>query len=184
MDPDAIRNELRHGESDALRRRRGIVILAAVGAIDFAIISLYQLGAIRHLPDPPGRIFDSDKVNASRKAYALGVPDGPVGLVLYGLTIVLAGAGGGERSGRRPIFDLLLGGAVAAGGALNYLYDMARRQARACPCCLVGAAAHFAMIPLALPNAVSAARSLLRRRRNGSAGAVGVRAPLGARRSA
>jgi len=52
MDPDAIRNELRHGESDALRRRRGIVILAAVGAIDFAIISLYQLGAIRHLPDP------------------------------------------------------------------------------------------------------------------------------------
>jgi uncharacterized membrane protein len=152
MDIEAIRHELRHGDSHSLRRRRRIAALAALGAVDFAIISLYQLGFIRHLPDPPGRIFDSDRVNSSRTAYALGVPDGPLGLGLYALTLILAGAGGTARSGRRRILDVLLGGAVAAGavGASKYLWDMVRHQERACPYCLVGAAVNFAMVPLAI----------------------------------
>jgi hypothetical protein len=75
---EAIRRELREGHSPSLRRRRRIGFLAALGAVDFAVISLYQIGAIRHLPEPPGHLFDSDKVNASRKAYALGVPDGTI----------------------------------------------------------------------------------------------------------
>jgi uncharacterized membrane protein len=186
MDPDAIRDELRDGESGSLRRRRGVALFAALGAIDFAVISLYQLGVIRHLPDPPGRIFDSDKVNASRTAYALGVPDGPLGLGLYALTLIFAGAGGSARSGRHPIFDVLLGGAVVAGvgGALHYLYDMVRHQRRACPYCLAGAATHFVMAPLALPGALAASRSLLRRRRAGPRARVGARAPFHAPHSA
>ena len=151
-DVRAIRDELRHGESPSLRRRRGIAALAALGAVDFAIITLYQLGALRHLPDPPGRVFDSDKVNASRSAYALGVPDGPLGLALYALTLILAGAGGTAKTGRPRIFSFLLGGTVTAGalGAAHYLYDMVRHQKRACPYCLVGAAVNFAMVPLAV----------------------------------
>lgn len=151
-DIQAIRDDLRDGRSPSLRRRRGISALAALGAVDFAIISLYQLGVIRHLPDPRWRVFDSDKVNASSKAYALGVPDGPLGLGLYALTLILAGAGGSRRTGRRRMFDILLGGAVAAGalGAAHYLYDMVWNQKRACPYCLVGAAVNFAMLPLAI----------------------------------
>jgi uncharacterized membrane protein len=162
MDVEAIRRELRHGESDSLRRRRWISLLSAVGAVDFAIISLYQMGIIRHLPDPPGAIFDSDKVNASRTAYALGVPDGPLGLGLYALTLILAGAGGDDRRRRHPVFDLLVGGAVAAGvvGAAHYVYDMIRHQQRACPYCLVGAATHVAMLPSAVANATAAIRRL------------------------
>jgi uncharacterized membrane protein len=165
MDVDAIRRELREGDSPSLRRRRWIGVLSALGAVDFAIISLYQLGVIRHLPDPPGRIFDSDKVNASRKAYSTGVPDGTLGLGLYALTLILAGAGGSARTGRHPLLDVALGGAVAAGvaAAVQYLYDMAMRQERACPYCLVGAAANFAMLALAVPGALAEGRSLLRR---------------------
>ena len=63
---EAIRRELRQGQSPSLGRRRWIGFLSAVGAVDFTVISLYQMGVIQHLPDPPGRIFDSDQVNASR----------------------------------------------------------------------------------------------------------------------
>lgn len=166
MQIETIRDELLHGDDPSLRRRRRIGILAAVGAVDFAVISLYQLGAVRHLPDLPWSIFDSDRVNASRKAYVFGVPDGTLGLSLYALTLVLAGAGGSRKSGRSPSFDLLLGGAVAVGviSAAQYLYDMIRPQKRACPYCLVGAAAHFAMVPLALPLAATSVRALRRAR--------------------
>jgi uncharacterized membrane protein len=164
MQIDTIRRELRHGTDPALERRRRIGLLAAAGAVDFALISLYQFGIVRHLPDPPGRIFDSDRVNASRKAYALGVPDGALGLGLYALTLILSTAGGSRASGRHPVFDVLLGGAVAAGviGAGQYLYDMVRNQARACPYCLTGAAAHFAMAPLVAPLVVQSVRELRR----------------------
>lgn len=151
MDIDAIRNELRLGSSPSLRRRRAIAALSAIGIVDFAVISLYQLGVIRHLPDPPGRIFDSDKVNGSRKAYLLGVPDGPLGALLYAATMTLAGAGGSRRTGRGRWLDWLLGGAALAGvaGAAQYLYDMIRNQERACPYCLTGAGLNGAIAALA-----------------------------------
>ena len=170
MDARTIRGELRYGDSRSLRRRRWISLLSALGAVDFAIISLYQLGVIRHLPDPPGRIFDSDHVNASDKAYALGIPDGTLGLGLYALTLILAGAGGDVRGGRSGIFDVLLGGAVIAGaaGAAHYLYDMIRNQRRACPYCLFGAATHFAMLPFAIPGARAAGASLAARGKRGA----------------
>jgi len=160
---DALRDELRTGESPSLQRRRWISLLCAVGAVDFAVISLYQVGVIRRLPDLPGDLFDSNQVNASRTAYAHRVPDGAIGLALYGLTLLLAAAGGSRQTGRRPIADLLLGGSVAAGalGAAQYLYDMAFRQARACPYCLVGAAVNFAMLPLAAREALAGIQDML-----------------------
>lgn len=163
MNIDAVRAELRYGRSRSLRRRRSIGFLAALGLADFAIISLYQMGVIRHLPDFPGKLFDSDKVNASRKAYAMGLPDGTTGAGLYALVLMLASARGSTSSGRHPIFDLLLGGVVAAGvvGASQYLYDMIRRQERVCPYCVTGAALNFAMVPLVAPELAGAARRLL-----------------------
>lgn len=176
-DAESIRNELRYGRSPELQRRRWISALCAVGVADFAIITLYQVGLIRHLPDPPGAIFDSDKVNGSRKAYAYGVPDGAIGLGLYALTTALAGFGGTSRTGRHPGWDLALGAAVIAGvgGAANYLQDMIRNQERACPYCLTGAALNVAMVPLVIPLVRESGRQLKRRHRgSASPSALGI----------
>ena len=107
-------------------------------------------------------MFDSDKVNASHKAYAMGLPDGTTGAALYALILMLASAGGSRRTGRHPIFELVLGGAVVAGvaGALQYLHDMIRHQERACPYCIAGAALNFAMVPFVAKEVAGAARAI------------------------
>jgi uncharacterized membrane protein len=152
----------RKGQGRSLVRRRRLAVLAAMGLVDFAAISLYQLGVIRHLPDPPGRLFDSDAVNASRKAFATGIPGGTLGALLHASELVLLAASGTRETGRSPILDLLLGGAVVAGAgaAAHYLYDMAANEKRACVYCLVAAATAFAMIPLATPEVRSGIRAL------------------------
>lgn len=162
MDIRAIRDELRSGHSPSLRRRRRIAALAALGLVDFAVISLYQIGAIRRLPDLPGRLVDSNQVNAAVEAYRMGAPDGPIAALLHAAEMVLASAGGSRRTGRHPAWDLLLAGAVAGGaaGALVYLRDMVFREAKACPYCLAGAAVSFAMVPLVIPEARDAWEAL------------------------
>lgn len=163
MNINAIRKQLRDGKSPSLTRKRKIALLSAIGLVDFSLISLYQLGVIRHLPDFPGKIFDSDKANGSHKAYAAGVPDGPISLVIYGLNIVLASAGGTKKSGRHPVFDVLLGGLITgtALGSIGYIYNMITEQEKACPYCILGATLNFAMVPYALPDAQRSLKKLL-----------------------
>jgi uncharacterized membrane protein len=152
MEAVAIRDEMREGKSESLSRKRKISLLSALGLVDFSLISLYQLGLIKKLPDLPGKIFDTNMVNASKKAYMMGVPDGPVTLVSYTLNILMAGAGGTEKTGRSKIFDVILAGSVMGGavGGVYYLNDMIRNQKKACIYCLIGAALNFAMLPLAI----------------------------------
>lgn len=114
--------------------------------MDFAAISLFQVGALRHLPDLPGRVFASDEVNGSAKAYPLGVPDGPLGAVMYAALLALVGAGGTRATGR-PAAASWLTAAVAGcgvGASLVYLVEMTRMR-KACPYCLVGAGLNFAI---------------------------------------
>ncbi len=59
--------------------------------------------------------WDSNGVNASPTAYALGVPDGPLRAIHYGVTLALAAVGGNRRTGRGRVWDVLLGGAVLGG---------------------------------------------------------------------
>jgi hypothetical protein len=48
-----------------------------LGSAVAQIVSLYQTGIIKKLPDPPIPIFDSDKVDASDYAYKrMNSPDG------------------------------------------------------------------------------------------------------------
>ena len=149
MNAAAIREELREGKSQSLTRRRRIALLSAVGAVNFSVLSLYQVGVIRKLPDFPGEIFDSNGVNASEEAYALGLSDAPLGLASYAANIILASTKGSARTGRSPGWDMLLGGAVlaGAGSALYYLYQMLFEQKKLCTYCLVGAAINLAMVP-------------------------------------
>ena len=124
--------------------RRKIAALSSLALIDFSAISLYQLGYIKSLPDLPGKIFDSNKVNASKDAVLLGLPDGVLSMGMYSLNLILAAAGA-KNGKKRSFYDYLLAGVVMgqAGGAAHYLYNMAFVQKKICPYCVVGAAINF-----------------------------------------
>jgi hypothetical protein len=66
------------------------VALSLIGMASMTAVTLYQMGLIRYVPDPPLRRFDSDRVNASDTAYQYGVPDG---------TLTLAGHATNRDSG-------------------------------------------------------------------------------------
>jgi uncharacterized membrane protein len=146
-----------------LDRRRKILCLSAIGLIDFSIISLYQTGVIKKLPDISLPIFDSNKVNAAESAYQFGVPDGPISATVYGLTMALASAGGSEKAGRKPLFDVLLGGAIAgnAAGALYYMYDMIFKQKKICLYCVTGAIVNIASAIIIAPAVLKGIKKLL-----------------------
>ncbi len=148
-DIDEVRDTLRYGKSKSLRRRRKITIMAILGMLDFAVITLYQSGILKHLPDLPFKPFDSDFVNGSETAYKMGVPDGATGASVYGTILVLALFGGKRGLLRSKLFDKLLFGAVAVNalGGLYYLYEMAFKQKRVCLYCLTGALLNFLMVP-------------------------------------
>lgn len=142
--------KIKQQSGEDVKNRKRIVLLSSVGMIDFVPISLYQLGLIRHLPDLPSKLFDSDYVNASKDAQVAGIPDGPVSLLMYAANLVLSG-NAIKRKNNSQLFDLLLAGNIvgqAAGGAY-YLYNMATKQKRICLYCVTGAILNFAaLIPL------------------------------------
>jgi uncharacterized membrane protein len=154
----AIRQELLTGTGEDLDKRRTITALSALGLVDFAIISLYQSGVIKRLPELPFNTFDSNKVNAAPEAYKMGAPDATVSAWVYASNMVLATAGGTEASGRKPVLDILLGSTIAgnAAGALYYLYDMIFKQKKICPYCVAGAAINIASAVIVAPLVLKA----------------------------
>ena len=145
----AVENVRRETDHNSRQLRR-IVLYSSIGLADFIPISLYQLGVIRHLPDPPGKIFASDKINGSKDAQIAGVPDGVVSLLMYSATIALAG-GALARIVKPELARILLGGVLIgqAAGAGYYLYNMATVQRKICPYCVAGALMNFlALVPL------------------------------------
>jgi len=138
---------MRAENSPKIQNRRKIAALAAVGLVDFSLISLFQLGYIKRMPDLPGKLFDSEKVNSSQDAVMLGVPDGVFSLCAYAGTLFLAAAASRPSKYSR-LFDILLSGVIisqAAGGAY-YLYNMATVQKKVCVYCVAGALINFAAV--------------------------------------
>ena len=108
-----LSRELRCGVDGFLAQRRAIVglSLAAIGVM--GLISLYQVGVVRHLPNPPLPGLDSDRVDASPEAYKrLATPDAVLGLGSFAMTMGLAEMGGKDRARRQPWIPLALGGKV------------------------------------------------------------------------
>lgn len=162
--PQQLRRELQDGETDDLRRRRAIIGLSLIGMASMAAVSLLQTGIVKHLPDPPLRSFDSDKVNASDTAYQLGVPDGTLSLASLAANVPLAAFGGAERAGHQPLVPLVAAGkaAVEAVVAGWYFYQMPAKEKKWCGYCIVGALANFGIFALTLPEAKKALTQLRR----------------------
>ena len=157
-----LREELQKGNSKGLRRRRAIIGLSLLGMGAMTAVSLLQTGIVKHLPDPPVDSFDSDKVNSSDTAYALGTPDGTLSLASLAANIPIAAFGGENRAEEQPLVPILAAGksvveAVAAGW---YFYQMPTKEKAWCGYCIVGAFANFGIAALSLPEALEALKTL------------------------
>lgn len=163
MTPEELSDELRNGSSDDLRRRRGIVGLSLVAVGSMAMISLYQMGIIRHLPEPPLPHLDADTVDASPEAYSrFATPDGILGIGSYALTMGLAAMAGKDRARTQPWIPLALAAKVAfdASQGIRLTVDQATKQKAFCFWCLLSAASTFATVPLVVPETRAALRQL------------------------
>jgi uncharacterized membrane protein len=159
MTPQQLREELQEGATHDLGRRRGIVVLSLIGMASMAAVTLYQMGVIRHLPDPPLLRFDSDRVNASDTAYQYGVPDGTLTLAGHATNAVMAAFGGIRRTAEQPWAPIAASGkaGVEAVIATKYLfYQMPVVEKKWCGYCVVDALMHIGTFALTLPEAARA----------------------------
>lgn len=157
-----LRRELQQSNDGDLNVRRAIIGLSLVGMGAMTAVSLFQTGIIKHLPDPPIKDFDSDKVNSSDTAYALGVPDGTLSLASLAANIPLASFGGQNRAEEMPLVPLAAAAkasveAVVAGW---YFYQMPAKEKKWCGYCIVGALANFGIAALSLVEARKAWKEL------------------------
>lgn len=164
--PRILSRQLRKGHGEGLSQRRKVFGLSLAAAGAMGLVSAYQMGLIRHLPEPPLPGFDADKVDASDEAYEwLSMPDGVIGLASYAGTAMLAAVGGSDRARRLPWLPLLLAGKVAADAsqAARLTKDQWTKHEAFCLWCLLAAGATAAAVPYAFAEARTALRHLLRR---------------------
>jgi uncharacterized membrane protein len=175
MEPQQLSQELRQGKNPHMSRRRAIIGLSMLGGSMGQLVTLYQTGIVSHLPDPPGQeIFDADRVDASNYAYnKFNSPDGPIMVANYAITAWLAAAGGLDRARRNPLLPIAMGVKLVLDGVTNV--ELAREEwsenKAFCEYCQVATVCSIASIVLAVPEVMTAVRTLLGRRdKNAEAG--------------
>lgn len=154
-----LSRELRRGRGRFLRRRRRATVLGLIATGAMGMVALYQMGLIRHLPEPPFPGLDADRVDASSQAYRLlGIPDAVIGLSSYTTTMGLAAMGGADRERRHPWIPLLFAAKATADvvQAARLTVSQWRRHRAFCSWCLLAAAATVATLPQAVPEARAA----------------------------
>ena len=91
----------------------------ALGAL--VPVALFQSHAMRRLPDPPGKVFASERITSSAAAHPLGIPDSYLGMASYGTTLALL-----LLAKRSPTAERLLG-AKLVGDAGLAAFNMVRQ---------------------------------------------------------
>jgi uncharacterized membrane protein len=159
---EQLSEQLRRGDDPRLTSRRRVGGLALLGAGSLGVVSAYQMGLLRHLPEPPGP-FNADKVDASGEAYVVGtVPDGPIGVLSYAATAVLATMGTVDRPDARPWLPLALAAKVAADALFGLFLtaEQASKHREYCSWCLVATLTSLVSVPLVVPEARQAWRRI------------------------
>ncbi len=125
-----------------------IALLCCGAALGSLIpVVLFQTKVLKKLPDPPGSIFDSERIVTSKDAFPFGIPDGLLGLGSYGATLLLLLAAGRTGGMRSPLVQtslkgkLLLDSSMAAWNTMKEI----RRFRRICSWCMGTALATGAM---------------------------------------
>ncbi len=160
--PQQLRRELQESNESDLNVRRAVIGLSLLGIGAMTAVTLFQTGVVKHLPDPPIDGFDSDKVNSSDTAYALGVPDGALSLASLAANIPLAAFGGENRAETMPLVPLAAAAKATIEAAVAgwYFYQMPTKEKAWCGYCIVGALANFGIAALTLTEAKRAWKSL------------------------
>lgn len=164
MEPQQLSKELREGTSSDLERRRWIMGLSMLGASMGQIVSLYQTGVLKELPDLPIPFVDSDRVDASNYAYSrLNTPDGPLMLINYGVTAWLTSTGGENRARENPLIPVAMGAKLLVDCIASA--ELAREEwsenKAFCEYFQVATLCSFASLALAVPEVMSAVRTLM-----------------------
>lgn len=171
--PQRLRRELQESKQSDLNLRRAVIGLSLLGIGAMTAVTLFQTGVVKHLPDPPIDGFDSDKVNSSDTAYALGVPDGSLSLASLAANIPLAAFGGENRAEEMPLVPLAAAAKATVEAAVAgwYFYQMPTKEKAWCGYCIVGALANWGIAGLTLIEAKRAWKAL---RKNQIAGIKSV----------
>ncbi len=163
---EVLSQELRLGSGQFLAQRRSIVGLSLLAVGSMGLITLYQMGIIRHLPEPPLPMLNADKVDASAEAYSrFSTPDGILGVGNYAITAGLAAMGGQDRAREQPWIPLALAVKVAfdTSQAIRLFFDQKRKYRAFCSWCLLSASTTLVTIPLVIPETYAALRQLFHR---------------------
>lgn len=161
--PRQLSHELREESDPDLNRRRWIVGLSLLGAAAGQVVTAFQMGLIKRLPDPPIPVFDSTKVDASDYAYKrLESPDAPTMIANYGVTAMLASAGGRDRAETHPWLPVALAAKTIGDLAVTVKLGAEEWQEnkKLCFYCQVATLASLASAALALPEAARAINNL------------------------
>ena len=164
MNPTQLSRELRTAQTPEMTRRRWIVGLSIVGTVAGQLVALYQVGVIKHLPDPPIPIFDSSRVDASDYAYKrYNTPDGLLMIITYGVTAALAGAGSKDRARTNPTLPIAMGAKLLYDALLTIKLGSEEWQDNKALCayCQAATIATLVSVGLAVPEVIEAVRNLL-----------------------
>ncbi len=159
---EAVSDAMRRGGGQSLDGRRRVAGLA-LGAIScFIPVAAYQVGVLRHLPDPPIPGLDSDTVDASGEAYhRFLTADAALGISSYGVTLALAAMGPADRATTKQWLPIALAAKVAfdAAGAIYLTLEQLTEHRRVCTYCTAASVLTLAMLPAAVPEAAQAWRT-------------------------
>lgn len=155
MNVRRIRGDLRRNESADMWRRRASIGLSLVGMLSMGGPALLQTGLVKHLPDPPIRGFDSDKVNLSDDAFPFGIPDGTIALAGFALNVPMAALGSGDRASEMPWAPLLSAAKSGIDAAISgwLFYKMPTKEKAWCIYCIVAFLVNLGLLGLAVPEA-------------------------------
>ncbi len=163
--PAELSRELRGEGGGFLAQRRAVAGLSLFAIGTMGVIALYQLGLIKHLPEPRLPKLNADRVDASPEAYKrFSTPDAVLGLGSYAVTLGLTAMGGSDRHRRRPWLPLALAGKALfdTGQMLRMMRAQWTREGAFCFWSLLTAAATFATAGCVVGEARAAARQLRR----------------------
>jgi hypothetical protein len=166
MEPKQLSEELRQGKNPDMSRRRAIIGLSMLGGSMGQIVTLYQTGIVSHLPSLPVPLFDADRVDAANYAYSrFNSPDGPIMMLNYALTAWVASAGGLDRARRNPLLPIAMGIKILidSGVSLELAREEWSENKALCDYCQVATVCSVASLVLAIPEVLTAVRTLLGR---------------------